>query len=41
MVCFSACWDEDRVGSTWGVDEFKVNLGRTKDAWQASKTKTD
>ena len=36
---FSACWDEERIGSTWGVDEFKVNLGRTKDAWKASKTK--
>lgn len=36
---FSACWDEERVGTTWGVDEFKINLGRTKDAWKASKTK--
>ena len=36
---FSACWDEERTGSTWGVDEFKINLGRTKDAWKASKTK--
>ena len=36
---FSACWDEERIGSTWGVDEFKINLGRTKDAWKASKTK--
>ena len=36
---FSACWDEERVGTTWGVDEFKINLTRTKDAWKASKTK--
>lgn len=36
---FSACWDEERTGSTWGIDEFKINLGRTKDAWKASKTK--
>ena len=36
---FSACWDEERIGGTWGVDEFKINLKRTKDAWKASKTK--
>ena len=34
---FSACWDKDRVGSLMGFDEFKINLGRTKDAWKASK----
>lgn len=34
---FSASWDEDRPGSTWGVEEFKLNLGRTRDAWKASK----
>lgn len=34
---FSACWDEDRVGSLMGFDELKVNLGRTKEAWKASK----
>ncbi|MEM8676908.1 MAG: PAM68 family protein [Cyanobacteria bacterium P01_G01_bin.67] len=34
---FSASWDEERVGSTWGGDEFKINLERTKDAWKASK----
>jgi hypothetical protein len=39
---FSASWDEERAGSTWGADEFKLNLGRTKDAWKASKkTNTD
>jgi hypothetical protein len=34
---FSACWDEERAGSVMGFDEFKMNLGRTKDAWKASK----
>ena len=34
---FSASWDEERTGSAWGTDEFKVNLGRTRDAWKASK----
>ncbi|MCC0176177.1 PAM68 family protein [Waterburya agarophytonicola K14] len=34
---FSACWDEDRAGTLMGFNEFKVNLGRTKDAWKASK----
>jgi hypothetical protein len=34
---FSASWDEDRAGSAFGGDEFKLNLGRTKDAWKASK----
>lgn len=34
---FSASWDEDRTGSPWGLDELKLNLGRTKDAWKASK----
>ncbi len=39
---FSASWDEDRPGSAWGIDEFKLNLGRTRDAWKASrKAKTD
>lgn len=34
---FSACWDEDRVGTLMGVEEFKLNLNRTKEAWKASK----
>ena len=34
---FSASWDEERTGSAWGTDEFKVNLGRTRDAWKSSK----
>ena len=38
---FSASWDEERVGSAWGGDEFKLNLGRTRDAWRASKKEGD
>ncbi|MEO1671397.1 MAG: PAM68 family protein [Cyanobacteria bacterium J06631_2] len=34
---FSASWDEDRSGSLFGGDEFKLNLTRTMDAWKASK----
>lgn len=34
---FSACWDEDRVGSLMGLDEFKLNLERAKTAWKESK----
>ncbi|MEO1004972.1 MAG: PAM68 family protein [Cyanobacteria bacterium J06638_38] len=34
---FSASWDEERVGGIWGTEELKLNLGRTKDAWKASK----
>lgn len=34
---FSASWDEERAGSMMGGDEFKLNLGRTKDAWKSSK----
>ena len=35
----SACWDEeeDAQGSLLGVAEFKVNFGRMKDAYRASK----
>ena len=36
---FSSCWDEDRMGNALGIDEFKLNLGRTKEAWQASRKK--
>ncbi|MEN9518044.1 MAG: hypothetical protein RLZZ381_632 [Cyanobacteriota bacterium] len=34
---FSASWDEERRGSALGGDELKLNLGRTRDAWKASK----
>jgi hypothetical protein len=35
----SACWDEeeDSNGSLLGVAEFKINFGRMKDAYRASK----
>ena len=32
----SASWDEE-PGSLVGMDEFKLNLGRMKDAWQESR----
>lgn len=38
---FSTCWDEDRVGTLMGVEEFKINLGRTKEAWRASRKKAN
>ena len=34
---FSASWDEERAGSAFGGDEFKLNLGRTWNAWKSSK----
>ncbi|MEL7408325.1 MAG: PAM68 family protein, partial [Cyanobacteria bacterium J06558_2] len=34
---FSASWDEERVGGIWGIDEFKLNIGRTKAAWKESR----
>ncbi|MEM6612844.1 MAG: PAM68 family protein [Cyanobacteria bacterium P01_C01_bin.72] len=34
---FSASWDEERLGSLFGADEFKLNFQRTIDAWKASK----
>jgi hypothetical protein len=39
----SACWDEeeDSKGSLLGVTEFKVNFGRMKDAYRASKEMQD
>jgi hypothetical protein len=35
----SSCWDEeeDSKGSLLGVAEFKINFGRMKDAYRASK----
>jgi Photosynthesis affected mutant 68 len=35
----SACWDEeaDSQGSLLGIAEFKVNFGRMRDAYRASK----
>jgi hypothetical protein len=34
---FSASWDEERSGTRLGFQEFKLNLGRTIEAWQSSK----
>lgn len=34
---FSTSWDEDRLGSWWGWQEFKLNFGRTIDAWRTAK----
>jgi len=36
---FSTCWDDDRIGSLLGIDELKTNIGRTQDAWRASREK--
>ena len=33
----SASWDEERVGSWWGCQEFTVNWGRTVNAWRSSR----
>jgi len=34
---FSASWDEERSGTGLGFEEFKLNLGRTIEAWRSSK----
>ncbi|MGK7956647.1 MAG: PAM68 family protein [Crocosphaera sp.] len=34
---FSASWDEHRVGSWWGWQEFTENLGRTVKAWRGAR----
>ncbi|MBE9170433.1 PAM68 family protein [Pleurocapsales cyanobacterium LEGE 06147] len=37
---FSASWDENRVGSWWGLEEFKLNWGRMGDSiasWRTSR----
>lgn len=36
---FSASWDEDRVGTWFGLSEFKTNFGRTIASWQAAREK--
>lgn len=33
----SASWDEGRVGSWWGNEEFKKNFGYLTEAWKAQK----
>jgi hypothetical protein len=34
---FSASWDENQVGSWLGLEEFKINFGRTIAAWRNSR----
>lgn len=34
---FSASWDENRVGSWLGIEEFKINLQQTISAWRNSR----
>jgi hypothetical protein len=36
----SASWDEDRVGSWWGWQEFQKNCGVLQEAWQTQRAKT-
>ncbi len=33
----SASWDEGRVGSWWGSEEFKKNFGHLSAAWKSQK----
>jgi VIT1/CCC1 family predicted Fe2+/Mn2+ transporter len=35
----STSWDEDRVGTWFGWNEFKVNFGRTIDSWRSARQK--
>ena len=32
----SSSWDEDRVGSWWGWEEFRINFKRTTSAWRST-----
>ena len=34
---FSASWDEERAGTVFGSEDFKLNLGRTWNAMKSSK----
>jgi hypothetical protein len=33
----SASWDEGRVGSWWGSEEFKTNFGHLRGAWKSQQ----
>jgi hypothetical protein len=33
----SASWDEGRVGSWWGGEEFKTNFGHLREAWRSQQ----
>lgn len=34
---FSTSWDENQVGSWWGWQQFRVNFGRTIEAWRSGR----
>ncbi|MGI0486206.1 PAM68 family protein [Pantanalinema rosaneae CENA516] len=36
----SASWDEQRVGTRLGWEEFTTNFGRLRESWQAAKQKS-
>jgi Photosynthesis affected mutant 68 len=36
----SASWDEERVGTRLGYEEFSTNFGRLRSAWRESREKT-
>jgi hypothetical protein len=38
---FSASWDEDRIGSWLGWEDFKANFGRTIAAWRSGKKEVE
>jgi hypothetical protein len=33
----STSWDEDRIGTWWGWEEFGLNFGRMRSAWRSAK----
>jgi len=33
----SASWDEGRLGSWWGAEEFKTNFGHLRGAWKSQQ----
>lgn len=37
----SAAWDEDRLGTVLGWEEFKLNFGRLRESWRDAKAAQD
>jgi hypothetical protein len=37
----STSWDEDRLGTWFGWNEFRVNFGRLTESWRSAKQKPD
>ncbi len=37
----SAAWDEDRLGTAFGWEEFKLNFGRLRESWRNAKAAQD